>query len=112
MKALIVDDEKHVREAVKMIVEWKRFGFTAIFEAEDGEEAIAIAREERPELIVTHMRMPRADRLTSAGMDLQKLPGKQDDRRQRSRRFRICAQYGEVRRDRLHFETDRCRSAE
>ena len=61
MKALIVDDEKHVRDAVKMIVEWKRFGFTDIFEAEDGEEAIRMALQERPELIVTDMRMPRAD---------------------------------------------------
>ena len=62
VKALIyVDDEKHVRDAVKMIVEWKRFGFTDIFEAEDGEEAMRMALQERPELIVTDMRMPRAD---------------------------------------------------
>ncbi|WP_282937058.1 response regulator [Paenibacillus sp. RC67] len=58
MKAIIVDDEKHVREAVKLLVDWKHFGIDAIFEAQDGEEAIEMIREHQPQLIFTDMMMP------------------------------------------------------
>ncbi|WP_028551176.1 response regulator [Paenibacillus sp. UNC451MF] len=58
MKAIIVDDEKHVREAVKLLVDWKYFGIDALFEAQDGEEAIELIREHQPQLIFTDMMMP------------------------------------------------------
>ena len=36
MKALIVDDERHVREAIRLLVDWKRMELRAILEAQDG----------------------------------------------------------------------------
>ncbi|MBE1441498.1 response regulator [Paenibacillus sp. OAS669] len=58
MKAIIVDDEKHVREAVKLLVDWKHFGIDEIFEAQDGGEAIKLIQEHQPQLIFTDMMMP------------------------------------------------------
>ncbi|MFC0472677.1 response regulator [Halalkalibacter kiskunsagensis] len=61
MKAIIVDDEKHVREGLLLLAEWEKFGIETILEAADGEEAIKLIAEHQPALIFTDMRMPRFD---------------------------------------------------
>ncbi|MDR9852429.1 response regulator [Paenibacillus sp. VCA1] len=61
MKVLIADDEKHVRDAIKMLADWDRHGVTAILEASDGQSAVEIITEESPEIVMTDMRMPRMD---------------------------------------------------
>ncbi|OCT10682.1 DNA-binding response regulator [Paenibacillus pectinilyticus] len=58
MKVLLVDDEKHVRDAIRLLVNWKLFGIDTILEAQDGEAAIEIVRNEHPEIIMTDMMMP------------------------------------------------------
>ncbi|RJX36833.1 response regulator [Paenibacillus pinisoli] len=58
MKALIVDDEKHVRSTVLKLVDWEGFGFQTVLEAEDGAEAAALIEEHRPQLVITDMMMP------------------------------------------------------
>lgn len=58
MKALIVDDEKHVRDAIKLLTDWQGFGIGQLLEAEDGETAVRIIQEDRPELVFTDMMMP------------------------------------------------------
>ena len=61
MKAIIIDDEMHVREGLLLLAEWKRFGIHEIFEAKDGEEAKEIIIEHQPEIIFTDMNMPKLD---------------------------------------------------
>ncbi|MEK3885104.1 response regulator [Paenibacillus sp. PL2-23] len=61
MKALIIDDEKHVRDAIRLLVDWGRYGITSIHEAKDGQEGIALIQEHQPELIFTDMMMPNTD---------------------------------------------------
>jgi two-component system response regulator YesN len=61
MKAIIIDDEKHVRDGLVLLADWEKFGIDTIFEAEDGEEAIKLISEHQPEIIFTDMRMPRRD---------------------------------------------------
>lgn len=61
MKAIIVDDEKHVREGLLLLAEWKKFGIHTVLEAKDGEEATRIIKEHQPEIIFTDMRMPKKD---------------------------------------------------
>ncbi|MDQ6422190.1 response regulator [Paenibacillus sp. LHD-117] len=58
MKALIVDDEKHVRKTVLKLVDWEAFGFQTVLEAEDGSEAVALIQEHQPQLVITDMMMP------------------------------------------------------
>lgn len=61
MKAIIVDDEKHVREGLLLLADWSRFGIDMIMEAVDGNEAIKLIKEHRPEIIFTDMSMPKRD---------------------------------------------------
>jgi two-component system, response regulator YesN len=61
MKAIIIDDEKHVREGLLLLADWDQFGIQTILEAEDGEQAKTLINEHRPEIIFTDMRMPKLD---------------------------------------------------
>jgi two-component system, response regulator YesN len=61
MKAIIIDDEKHVRDGLQLLGEWEKHGIETILEAEDGNEAIKLISEHRPAIIFTDMRMPKRD---------------------------------------------------
>ncbi|WP_410512395.1 response regulator [Paenibacillus sp. BR2-3] len=61
MKVLIVDDEKHVREAIRYFIPWQEHGVSEIYEATNGQEAINLILEQRPAVIFTDMRMPLVD---------------------------------------------------
>ncbi|MGM0751890.1 MAG: response regulator transcription factor [Bacillota bacterium] len=59
MKALIVDDERNVRNVLRQLGEWERLGITEIFEAANGVEALGIIKKEEPEIIFTDIKMPK-----------------------------------------------------
>ncbi|MBP2002239.1 two-component system response regulator YesN [Paenibacillus shirakamiensis] len=61
MKALIVDDERHVREAINLLADWHRHGITEVIQAADGEEAVELIQHASPQIVMTDMRMPRKD---------------------------------------------------
>lgn len=61
MKAIIIDDEKHVRDGLQLLADWKGNGIDTVYEAEDGDEAIRLIKEHRPEIIFTDMQMPKLD---------------------------------------------------
>jgi len=58
MKMLIVDDEKHVRNTIRLLIDWNSFHVEKLLEAEDVSEAIAIIEREHPQLIITDIMMP------------------------------------------------------
>ncbi|WP_068773647.1 response regulator [Paenibacillus sp. FJAT-26967] len=58
MKALIIDDEAHVRETIRLLVDWDRFGITEVYEAASGEEGIELLQQEKPGLVFTDIMMP------------------------------------------------------
>ena len=53
---LVVDDEANIRELCSLYLEREGFG---VITAEDGEAAVAVAREESPDLIVLDLMLPR-----------------------------------------------------
>lgn len=61
MIVLIVDDETHVREGIKLLGEWEKHGITTIYEASNGEEATNLIEKHRPEIIFSDMKMPKMD---------------------------------------------------
>lgn len=61
MKAIIIDDEKHVRDVIRMLAQWERFGIEEVLEARDGQEAKRLIEAQRPEIIFTDMNMPNLD---------------------------------------------------
>jgi two-component system, OmpR family, alkaline phosphatase synthesis response regulator PhoP len=60
-KILIVDDEMTVRRLVKRLLS-KEY---AVIEAENGVEAIDIAKSQKPDLILMDMMMPKMDGLSA-----------------------------------------------
>lgn len=67
MKALIVDDERHVRSCINLLADWASCGIDQIFEAETVRQAMACMQEEAPELVITDIRMPESDGLELMG---------------------------------------------
>jgi CheY-like chemotaxis protein len=57
-KVLIADDKPTSRELVRTVLE--NCGYT-VFEAGDGSEALRVAREIQPDLIILDLHMPRVD---------------------------------------------------
>ena len=73
-KLLIADDEEGVRSLVRMTLDVDSY---EIFEARDGNEALEVARRERPDIVLLDVMMPgqtgvevcralKADRATAA----------------------------------------------
>lgn len=61
-RLLIAEDEKYLREKVTKNIDWASHDYI-VFEAGDGEEALAILQTESIDILVTDMRMPRMDGL-------------------------------------------------
>lgn len=59
-KILIVDDEKSMRDVLAIML--KRAGY-AVTEAGDGEEAIGLVQKDIYDLVITDLKMPKADGL-------------------------------------------------
>jgi len=63
-KALIVDDEPLMRRQVREVLE--AYGFDQLVEAENGQQAVELARGEKPLLIVMDVSMPVKDGVSAA----------------------------------------------
>ncbi len=61
-RLLIAEDEDFVREAFVRNIDWNAIGFT-VMDAPDGEIALQIAKEFRPDALLTDIRMPFIDGL-------------------------------------------------
>lgn len=57
-KAIIVDDEKWIVEGIKVGVDWNKFGFEVIGEAENGQDALQLIESLRPDIVFTDIKMP------------------------------------------------------
>jgi AmiR/NasT family two-component response regulator len=64
MRVLIAEDETIIRLDVRALLE--RAGHEVVAEARDGEEAVRLAAETRPDLIVMDVRMPHLDGIEAA----------------------------------------------
>src|SRR5687767_6832947 len=72
MRILIAEDETIIRLDLRDLLE--RSGFEVCAEAKDGEEAIALARSEEPDLAVLDVKMPRLDGIEAARRILDERP--------------------------------------
>jgi two-component system, response regulator PdtaR len=72
MRILIAEDETIIRMDLKALLE--RAGFEVCAEARDGEEAVALARSERPDVAVLDVKMPKLDGIEAARRILDERP--------------------------------------
>ena len=62
-RVIIVDDEPVIRRGLRETIEWDALGLEVAGEAADGQEALKLIREIRPEILITDIRMPEMDGL-------------------------------------------------
>ena len=62
-KILLVDDEPHIRKFVGLLL--KQLGSPTIVEAANGQEALALYQQERPDLVLLDVNMPGLDGLAT-----------------------------------------------
>ena len=58
MTALIVDDDVFVRQCLMQMLPWQTMDFSQVLEASNGAEALETALREKPELVITDVKMP------------------------------------------------------
>jgi len=69
---LIVDDLTFIKMVLKDLVE--KAGFRVVGEASDGEEALRMFEEKRPDIVLMDITMPKMDGLTALQRILDKDP--------------------------------------
>ncbi|MDX6483934.1 MAG: two-component system, response regulator PdtaR [Gaiellaceae bacterium] len=72
MRILVAEDETIIRLDLKDLLE--RAGFEVCAEARDGEEAVALARSERPDVAIMDVKMPKLDGIEAARRILDERP--------------------------------------
>jgi two-component system response regulator YesN len=65
VKVLIIDDEEPLREAIRILGDWKGLGVEEVLEATDGKTGLSILREHKIDLAIVDMKMPELN-----GMEL------------------------------------------
>jgi two-component system, response regulator YesN len=57
-KVMIIDDEETIREGLRTVINWEEHNCTIIGEAEDGDEGVKLIISQKPDIIITDVRMP------------------------------------------------------
>jgi two-component system nitrate/nitrite response regulator NarL len=72
-RVLLADDSPLARRAIRTLL-GRDPGFEVVAEAEDGSQALALARELRPDLVLMDINMPRYDGLLTTRLIKRELP--------------------------------------
>ncbi|MFC5405235.1 response regulator [Cohnella soli] len=67
LKALLIDDEVNILKNLQLVIPWESLDIELIGTARNGEQALEIAREHRPQLILCDIRMPVMDGIEFLG---------------------------------------------
>lgn len=69
-----MEDEFIVREGIKNNIDWDKYGYEFCGEASDGELAFPIISKEKPDIVITDIRMPFMDGLELSRLIKKELP--------------------------------------
>ena len=89
-RVLLADDEEEIRAGISRKIQWDRLGFGLAGEAGNGREALELAEQLRPDVVLTDIKMPFMDGLELC-RHLQKRPSSgKGNYVFRIRRIRVC----------------------
>ena len=74
LKVFITEDESIVREGLRDMIPWDKYGFVFAGEASDGEMALPLVRKIRPDILITDIKMPFMDGLVFSRLVSRELP--------------------------------------
>ena len=63
MRAIICDDDEIILKGLCSVIDWASLGIELVGTAGNGKEGLALLKEQRPELLMTDIRMPHVDGL-------------------------------------------------
>ena len=66
LRGLIVEDEEIIRRGLLSTIDWAGMGCEIVGDAADGRAGLALLRTERPDVVLTDIRMPRMDGIEMA----------------------------------------------
>lgn len=75
LKIFLAEDEVIVRETIKRMIPWEDLGFELVGEAADGEMALPLLLRQKPDLLITDIKMPFMDGLTLAKVAKKEISG-------------------------------------
>lgn len=55
---VVVDDEWIIREGIRKLFQWEKYGCHLAGEAADGLEAVAVVEEKRPDVLIIDINLP------------------------------------------------------
>ncbi|RTE11471.1 response regulator [Paenibacillus whitsoniae] len=73
-KVMLVDDEISNREAIRTCIPWEEEGFILCGDASDGEMALTLTEQLRPDIVITDIRMPFMDGLEFSAIVRERNP--------------------------------------
>ena len=73
-RVLLADDEEEIRTGISRKIDWTALGFSLVGEAGNGEEALELAEQLRPDVVLTDIKMPFMDGLELCRRLRQSLP--------------------------------------
>ena len=73
-RVLLVDDEEDIRVGISRKMDWAGLGFSLVGEAENGQDALEMAEQLRPDVVLTDIKMPFMDGLELCRILTQRLP--------------------------------------
>ncbi|MDR1618326.1 MAG: response regulator, partial [Treponema sp.] len=73
-KVFLVEDEIVVREGIRNSIPWEKTAYTLAGEAPDGEMALSIIKDIKPDILVTDIKMPFMDGLALSRIVKKTLP--------------------------------------
>ena len=74
LKVFLAEDEYVMREGIKRSIDWEAHGYEFCGDARDGEEALPLILERKPDILITDIRMPFMDGLELSRRVKRELP--------------------------------------
>ncbi len=75
IKVFICEDESIVREGLRDMIPWEKYGYEFVGDAPDGEMALPMIRKLEPDVLITDITMPFMDGLSLSKTVIRELPG-------------------------------------
>ena len=73
-KVFLADDEVVIREGIRNNFPWEKTEFSLVGEAPDGEIALSIMQDIKPDVLITDIRMPFMDGLALCRHTMRAMP--------------------------------------
>lgn len=74
LRVFLVEDESIIRETLRDTVPWEQYGYIFSGEAGDGEMALPLIRQAKPDVLITDIRMPFMDGLALSELVSREFP--------------------------------------